>query len=70
MITIAHDHNVARIVDGVKDNPNELTVGRNGNRVIIGLEDRDGGDKEMWIEIDEADLTAALAVTKSGSVSQ
>jgi hypothetical protein len=71
MIQIAHDHNVARMVDGVDDNPNELSIGRTADgRVAVGIVDRDSGSAELWINVCEEDLLAALAVTRSGSWAQ
>lgn len=59
-----------RIVDGVQDNPNELTiVGHNDGRVSLGIEDRDSGNAELWITVTRDELLAALAVTAAPLVS-
>lgn len=70
-LVINHPDNVARLYDGVRDNPNELNISRNTDgRVVVGIEDRDSGNTELWIVVDEAELLAALAVTKIAHVSQ
>lgn len=70
-LVVNHPNNVARLLDVTRDNPNELTIARDfeGN-VIIGIEDRDDGNTELWIAVDAAQLAAALAVTAVQHVSQ
>jgi hypothetical protein len=70
-LVVNHLNNVARLYDAVKDNPNELNIGRdNDGNVVVGMEDRDSGNVELWITVDEDQLLAALAVTKTRHVSQ
>jgi hypothetical protein len=69
VIVVVQDYKqLARVYDRVKDNPNELTVGRAGDgRVILLMVDRDGGNTELSLTVSEDDLMAALAVTKAGA---
>lgn len=54
---------VCRIYDLVDDCPNELNVVAQPNgRVSIGIEDRDGGDVELWITVSREELLSALAL--------
>jgi hypothetical protein len=48
-----------------------MNIARDGQgNVIVGLEDLDGGNNELWITVSESELLAALAVTKVKTVSQ
>lgn len=70
-LVINHRDNLARLLDVLEDNPNELTIASpTGSVVIVGIEDRDSGNNELWITVDRKQLEAALAVTGVPSVSQ
>jgi hypothetical protein len=70
-LVVNHPNNVARLYDVTKDNPNELNVGCDtAGNVVVGMEDRDNGNVELWITVDRDQLLAALAVTKVRHVSQ
>lgn len=69
-LVVNHINRVARIYDATKDNPNELNIAVRDGNVIVGMEDRDNGNIELWITVREDELLAALAVTKIATVSQ
>lgn len=66
-IVVNHFNGVVRLYDSVRDNPLEVTVGRHGDNVVLVVEDRDAGTQES-ITLDEAQLQAALALTRFGTV--
>lgn len=70
-LVVNHQNNLARLLDVLEDTPNELTIASpTHDVVIVGIEDRDDGNKELWIAVSRKQLEAALAVTGVPSVSQ
>jgi len=54
---------VCRLLDGIVDNPNELSLVKlNDGRIGMVMVDRDSGNKEMTLDVQREDLIAALAV--------
>lgn len=70
-LVVNHPNNLARLLDVTRDNPNELTIARDtAGNVVVGIEDRDDGNTELWITVDAEQLAAALAITTVPHVSQ